>query len=73
MPVKLLRPWQDSSVLILTQKLAERILRRTCPMIESIIVVMGIIALTATVAIARLALHEEIQIAEILETGIRMT
>lgn len=72
MPVKLLRPWQDSSVLILTQKLAERILRRTCQMIGSIIVVMGIIALTATVAIARLALHEEIQIAEILETGIRM-
>lgn len=71
--MKLLRPWQDSNVLILTQKLAEGILRRPCQMIGStIVVVMGIIALTATVVIARLALCEEIQIAEFLETGIRI-
>lgn len=42
-------------------------------MIGSIIVViMGIIALTATVVIARLALHGEIQIAGFLETDIRI-
>ncbi|ERE66570.1 putative E3 ubiquitin-protein ligase MYCBP2 [Cricetulus griseus] len=61
MPEKLWRLWQDSSVLILVQKLTERILRRTHWMTGLIIaVVMGIIALTSTAATPGLALHKEI-------------
>lgn len=53
MPGKLLKPWQDPSVLILVQKLTESTWRQTHWMIWFIIaVVMGIIALTATAATA---------------------
>ena len=66
MPRKLSRPWQDPSVLILVQKLTESTGRRTHWLIAFIIaVIMGISALTATAAAARLALHKEMQTAEV--------
>lgn len=60
----LLRPWRDSPVLILVQKLSEGILRRTRQIGLIIAVVTGIIALTETFAIVGMALHKETQTAE---------
>lgn len=65
-PVRLSRPWKDSPVMVLMQKLMRRILR-TGWMVGLIIVVavlLEIIALTANATTAGVLLHKEVQTAE---------
>ena len=65
--MRLLKPWQNSPVMTLVQKLAERILKRTCQMVGLVVsLIWGTIALTATAATAGVALHKEIQTAEFI-------
>lgn len=68
MLVKLSRPRRDSPVMILVQKLAERLSRRTCRRFRLVAaVVIGITAWTVTVVAVGLTLHKEIQAAEFIQ------
>lgn len=63
--MRLPKLWQDSPVMILVQKLTERILKRTHQMVAlAIAVIIRIMALMAAAAIDGVTYHKEIQTAE---------
>lgn len=62
MPVRMNRPWHDSPASAMLQYIAESFLKRTKRFIGTLIaVILGIIAVTATAAVAGVALQRSIQ------------
>lgn len=73
MPEKLSRLWQDSPVLILVQKLTERMLKRTHWITGLIIaMVMGIIALLLLLQQLDWSFKEKFKLLNLLEIGINI-